>query len=173
VDFTVDSLRTTVDQTGVDVIDTVGTQQASWARQLSPWAMSTATLRLVRRESRLLTTWKTHSLEGNRHNQREPSVLIYDAATAKVSKASTFRLNESATEYSTFSLSPSASKTVTITTTLPLVVLQPTTLPQTLWALSGSTIAVGLEELITTSTQASNSKLKSNLRIFDGTPRTL
>jgi hypothetical protein len=31
------------------------------------------------------------------------SVLIYDAATAKVSKASTFRLNESATEYSTFS----------------------------------------------------------------------
>jgi hypothetical protein len=56
VDFTVDSLRATMDQTGVDVIDKRGTQPQSSPRQLSPWVTLGVTPLSAKLESRQPTT---------------------------------------------------------------------------------------------------------------------
>jgi hypothetical protein len=100
------------------------------------------------------------------------TVLIYDAADAKVSKASTFRLNESATEYSTFSPFTVSLKNGNNYNNVTSSGLTTYYAPSNaLSTLTGSIIAVGSRGAdYNLDTSLQHSKLsKTSLRLFDGT----
>jgi hypothetical protein len=107
-----------------------------------------------------LESWYRGSKQPERRNlwdttdttNANQSVLIYDAATAKVSKASTFRLNESATEFplSALSVQLKNGNNYNNVTTSGLTTYYAPQRSLSLVAL----LQWGLEEVITTSTQA-------------------
>jgi hypothetical protein len=156
VDFTVDSLRTTMDQTGVDVIDNAG----NTASELTSTALTLGDLggnaslgkAGIEAANNLKDAISGEITDTTNANQ---SVLIYDASSAKVSKASTFRLNESATEFAT--LSPFAVQLKNgnnynnVTTSGLTTYYAPS---NALSTLSAAPLPWGLEEVITTLTQA-------------------
>ena len=104
VDFTANSLRTTVDQTGVDVIDIA----ANTASELSSIALTLGDVsgNASLTKASVVATNKLKDAISEAINTTEhanQSVLIYDAAAGKISRNSAFRLRESALNYSVFS----------------------------------------------------------------------
>lgn len=173
VDFTNGSLRTTIDQTGLDVIDNAG----NTASELTSTALTLGDLggnaslgkAGIEAANNLKDAISGSTTDTTNANQ---SVLIYDASLAKVSKASTFRLNESATEFAT--LSPFAMQLKNGNTYNNMTTSGITTYyapSNAISTLTGSTIAVGSrggDYNLDTSLQ--HSKLsKTSLRLFDGT----
>lgn len=173
VDFTNGSLRTTMDQTGIDVIDNA----SNAAAELSASALTLGDLggnaslakAGIEAANNLRDAISGAITDTSNANQ---SVLIYDASSAKVSKASTFRLNESATEYSTFSPLTVQLKNGNNYNNLTTSGLTTYYAPSNaLTTLTGSTIAVGSRGGdYNLDTSLPHSKLgKTNLRLFDGT----